>query len=234
MFLFFTFLTWYSAYFNKVTDCGCFGDAIKLTPWESFTKDVVLLVMIGFIFFKQDIIKPIVAKNTQKIITGLSLIFCFYITYYVLNHLPILDFRAYKIGDNLIQNMAIPEDAPKDLYEYEWKFKEDGQEKTYVTNGEYPNVSGDFIEVETKLIQKGYEPSIYDFSIEVNGNNLTNEILSVNFFSELTISNKSRFIHFKIVSILIKIQHFIRGDCCFVFWVLTRNGYLFVIRTDRV
>ena len=92
--------------------------------------------------------------------------------------MPILDFRAYKIGDNLIQNMAIPEDAPKDLYEYEWKFKEDGQEKIYVTNGEYPNVSGDFIEVETKLIQKGYEPSIYDFSIEVNGNNLTNEILS--------------------------------------------------------
>ena len=51
MIIFFTFLTWYSAYFNKVTDCGCFGDAIKLTPWESFTKDVVLLVMIGFIFF---------------------------------------------------------------------------------------------------------------------------------------------------------------------------------------
>ena len=178
MIIFFTFLTWYSAYFNKVTDCGCFGDAIKLTPWESFTKDVVLLIMIGFIFFKKDMIKPIVAKNTQKIIIGLSLVSCFYITYYVLNHLPILDFRAYKIGDNLIQNMAIPEDAPKDLYEYEWKFKVNGQEKIYVTNGEYPNVSGDFIEVETKLIQKGYEPSIYDFSIEVNGNNLTNEILS--------------------------------------------------------
>ena len=85
MIIFFTFLTWYSAYFNKVTDCGCFGDAIKLTPWESFTKDVVLLVMIGFIFFKQDMIKPIVGKNTQKIIIGLSLVSCFYITYYVLN-----------------------------------------------------------------------------------------------------------------------------------------------------
>mgnify|MGYP003347702573 CR=1 FL=1 len=89
MILFFTFLTFYSAYFNKVTDCGCFGDAIKLTPWESFTKDVVLLVMIGFIFFKQEMIKPIVAKNIQKIIIGLSLVSCFYITYYVLNHLPI-------------------------------------------------------------------------------------------------------------------------------------------------
>ena len=67
MIIFFTFLTWYSAYFNKVTDCGCFGDAIKLTPWESFTKDVVLLVMIGFIFFKQDMIKPIVARILKKL-----------------------------------------------------------------------------------------------------------------------------------------------------------------------
>ena len=177
MIIFFTFLTWYSAYYNKVTDCGCFGDAIKLTPWESFTKDIVLLVMIGFLFLKQDMIKPIFNKKVQKFIIGFSLVSCFYITYYVLNHLPILDFRAYKIGDNLLENMAIPEDAPKDLYEYEWKFQENGQEKIYITNGEYPNVSGNFVDVETKLIQKGYEPSIYDFSIEVNGRNLTDEIL---------------------------------------------------------
>ena len=56
MIIFFTFLTWYSAYFNKVTDCGCFGDAIKLTPWESFTKDVVLLIMIAFLFVKKDLV----------------------------------------------------------------------------------------------------------------------------------------------------------------------------------
>ena len=178
MIIFFTFLTWYSAYFNKVTDCGCFGDAIKLTPWESFTKDVILLVMIGFLFLKQDLINSIVSRKTQKIIIGSSLIFCFYITYFVLNHLPILDFRAYKIGDNLLKNMTVPENAPKDIYEYSWKFIEDDQEKIYITNGEYPNVSGEFIGVETKLIQKGYEPSIYDFSIEVNGNNLTKEILN--------------------------------------------------------
>lgn len=177
MIIFFTFLTWYSAYFNKVTDCGCFGDAIKLTPWESFFKDIILLIMIGFLFLKQEMIKPIVNIKIQKYIIGLSLIFCFYITYFVLNHLPILDFRAYKVGDNLLKNMTIPEDAPKDVYEYSWKFKENEEEKIYITNGEYPDVSGEFIEVDTKLIQKGYEPSIYDFSIEVNGNNLTEEIL---------------------------------------------------------
>ncbi len=53
MIVFFTFLTFYSAYFNKVTDCGCFGDALKLTPWESFYKDVVLLVLVLIIFIRQ-------------------------------------------------------------------------------------------------------------------------------------------------------------------------------------
>lgn len=178
MIIFFTFLTWYSAYYNKVTDCGCFGDAIKLTPWESFTKDVILLIMIGFLFVKQNLINPIFNFNSQKYIIGFSLIFCFYITYQVLNHLPILDFRAYKIGDNLLDNMAIPDDAPKDIYEYEWEFTDGNEKRKIITNGEYPEVSGDFIGVETKLIQKGYEPSIYDFTIEVNDNDLTNEILS--------------------------------------------------------
>ena len=58
MIVFFTFLTFYSAYFNKVTDCGCFGDAIKLTPWESFTKDVILLILIVWLFIKQRLIAP--------------------------------------------------------------------------------------------------------------------------------------------------------------------------------
>ena len=60
MITWFTFLTWYSAYYNKVTDCGCFGDAIPLTPWESFTKDVFLLIFILIIFYKIDVIKPII------------------------------------------------------------------------------------------------------------------------------------------------------------------------------
>tara|TARA_B100000524_G_scaffold81320_1_gene37247 strand:+ start:1504 stop:2667 length:1164 start_codon:yes stop_codon:yes gene_type:complete len=178
MIIFFTFLTWYSAYFNKVTDCGCFGDAIKLTPWESFTKDVVLLIMIIYLFLFQELIKPIFKLKIQKYIIGLSLIICFYLTYHVLNHLPILDFRAYKIGDNIMANMSIPDNAPKDIYDYSWEFLVDGEKKIITTNGEYPKVSGEFVDVKTKLIKKGYEPKIYDFSIEINGKNLTDEILS--------------------------------------------------------
>ena len=178
MIIFFTFLTWYSAYFNKVTDCGCFGDAIKLTPWESFTKDVVLLVMISFLYCKRNFIKPILKPKIEKYVIIFSIISCILITYCVLNHLPILDFRAYKIGDNLIENMIVPEDSPKDIYEYYWEFMDGNEKKIITTNGEYPDVSWDFVKVETELIEKGYEPLIYDFTIEVNNNDLTLEILN--------------------------------------------------------
>src|SRR5690554_751381 len=117
MIVFFTFLTFYSAYFNKVTDCGCFGDAIKLTPWESFTKDVILLVLILILFVGKRYIKPLFSRNINSILVFASLVFCLAITYHVLQHLPIIDFRPYKIGANIQEGMTMPEDAPKPIYE---------------------------------------------------------------------------------------------------------------------
>ena len=105
MILFFLFLTWYSAYYNKVTDCGCFGDAIKLTPWETFTKDVILTILIFFIGAKIRFIKPVLPKANPGLIVIVSLIISSFITYYVLNHLPIIDFRAYAIGKNIPEGM---------------------------------------------------------------------------------------------------------------------------------
>jgi uncharacterized membrane protein YphA (DoxX/SURF4 family) len=74
--VFFTFLTFYSAYFKVVTSCGCFGDAIPLTPWQSFSKDIVLLMMILFIFFNKNQIKAIVNNSkAQQAIAGVVLVF---------------------------------------------------------------------------------------------------------------------------------------------------------------
>ena len=103
MIIFFTFLTFYSAYFNKVTDCGCFGDAIPLNPWQSFIKDVILLLLIIFIFKKYHFIKSIFTVNTNKWVVFVVFIGCLGITYQVLTHLPIIDFRAYKVGNNIIE-----------------------------------------------------------------------------------------------------------------------------------
>ena len=102
--LFFLFLTWYSAYFDKVTDCGCFGDALKLSPWDTFYKNVVLLIVI-LPLFQFRYVKPIFSPVLLKRIT----IFCFlvfvFITNHVLMHLPIVDFRAYAIGKNIQEGM---------------------------------------------------------------------------------------------------------------------------------
>ncbi|WP_435623092.1 BT_3928 family protein [Flagellimonas sp.] len=177
MITFFTFLTFYSAYFNKVTDCGCFGDAIKLTPWESFTKDVILLVLILILFFGKKYIKPLLQTKTSWVLPGATVLVCATIAYQVLNHLPSVDFRPYKIGANIQEGMSVPDDAPKPIYEYAWQFRVNGEDKIVVTNGEYPTVDGEFVGVETTEIQKGYEPPIHDFTIEQNGEDLSAELL---------------------------------------------------------
>ncbi len=177
MILFFTFLTFYSAYFNKVTDCGCFGDAIKLTPWESFSKDIVLLILILILFIGRKYIQPFFSTNVRSILILASFVFCLGITYYVLQHLPIIDFRPYKIGANIQEGMSVPEDAPQPIFEYKWKFIIDGQEKIITTNGEYPQVNGEFISTETEMIQEGYEPPIHDFSMERDGEDFTTQFL---------------------------------------------------------
>lgn len=178
MIVFFTFLTFYSAYFDKVRDCGCFGDALKLTPWESFTKDIILLALILVIFFGIKHVKPIFKRLGVTLVAFLSFIFCLWFGYHVLMHLPTVDFRAYKIGNNIQEKMATPPDAPKPVIEYHWRFNINGEEKVITTNGSYPEVDGEYVSVEYKTIEEGYVPPIQDFSIESGDENLTQQFLS--------------------------------------------------------
>lgn len=178
MILFFTFLTFYSAYFNKVTDCGCFGDALPLTPWQSFYKDVILLILILFLFFNKKMIHPIFARASHRWIIFLSFMLCFTFAYYVLMHLPLIDFRAYKIGNNIPEKMQLPENARAAEYEYKWRFKQDGQEVIITNQGVYPQVEGEFVDVKTRLIREGDKPAIKDFLIEKDGENITLDILN--------------------------------------------------------
>ena len=177
MIVFFTFLTFYSAYFNKVTDCGCFGDAIKLTPWESFNKDIVLLVFILILFFKSSYIEPFFSKRLRSILVFASFLGCLAFGYWVLMHLPAKDFRPYKIDANITEGMSVPEGAPEAIFEYDWKFDQNGVDTVITTNGDYPKVDGTFLEVDTREIQAGYEPPIHDFSMERDGTDFTTQFL---------------------------------------------------------
>ncbi len=173
MILFFTLLTFYTAYWHKVTDCGCFGDAIKLSPWATFWKDVLLTVLILFLLLrKQDVIE-LLKNKFAKLATIVSILFGLGVTYYALMHLPPLDFRPYKIGNNISEGMATPDDAPQAIYDYIWTYNVDGVDKKFVTRGDAPETTGTYVAVETKLVQEGYEPPIHDFTIENDNGDFT-------------------------------------------------------------
>lgn len=132
--VFFTYLTFFSAYFNKVTDCGCFGDAIKLTPWESFTKDIVLFVFVLHLFwYRKKYQSVLYAKEGLSVVLG-AVAVCTFLGVYAIRHLPFIDFRAYRIG-NHIPTQMIPPEQP--VFEYVFKNKKTGEEissKEYFTD----------------------------------------------------------------------------------------------------
>ncbi|MFQ3213164.1 MAG: putative membrane protein YphA (DoxX/SURF4 family) [Marivirga sp.] len=170
MILFFTFLTFYTAYFNKVTDCGCFGDAIKLTPWQSFTKDMILVVMIGFLYFNIKKIKESTFA-TKNIVVGFTAILSILLCIYAIKHLPFIDFRAYKIGTT-IQDAMKAKETPK----FQYTFVKDGKEiKSY-----------QYLTKEDGYELEGYEitneeastPKITDFALWNESGDKTNAVLS--------------------------------------------------------
>lgn len=104
MIVFFSFLTFYSACCNKVTSCGCFGDAIPLTPWESFWKDLILLILVALLFAGKDNIQPI-SRNSilMAALVGIAGFASFAFPVYTYRHLPVIDFRPYAIGTNIYE-----------------------------------------------------------------------------------------------------------------------------------
>lgn len=122
--VFFTFLTFYSAYFNKVTDCGCFGDAIKLTPWESFIKDVVLMVFVLHLFWYRNSYQPTLRTREGHAVVASATLISLFLGVYAIRHLPFIDFRAYRIGNNIPEQMQ-PEEQP--IFEYVFIRKDNGE-----------------------------------------------------------------------------------------------------------
>ncbi len=177
--VFFTFLTFYSAYFDVVKDCGCFGDALKLTPWESFTKDIVLLFFILILFFFRKHITTLFSEKFAGIVSVISIFGCAFLGYYVLNHLPVIDFRPYAVGKNIQKGMEHPAGAAQSVYEMIFVYDVKGV-KTEFNDKQLMNLpeGATFVERKDKLITQGYVPPIHDFSLEKDGTDFTQEILN--------------------------------------------------------
>ena len=174
----FTFLTFYSAYFDVVKDCGCFGDALHLTPWESFTKDVVLLFFILILFINMKLVKPLFSTKIQNSIVIIAFSLCVFMGYWVINHLPLKDFRPYKVGNNIQKGMEIPEGAPKSVVEMIFIYKVNGVDKEFGEK-DLANIpeGATFVDRKDKVITEGYVPPIHDFVMEKDGSDYKEELL---------------------------------------------------------
>ncbi len=195
--IFFAFLTFYSAWFQVVQTCGCFGDAIVLTPWQSFSKDLVLLLLIIVIFYNRRRITPLYSgiAGDQLLIAAIVLAVGFGL--YTYNFLPVIDFLPYKIGANIPDEMKIPPGATPDEFEltYNLKNKKTGAAKV-MTNTDYlkSNIWKDnnwevIGQPESRLIKKGFTPKIVDLAIQdAQGNNYTNELLANPYYNMVIVA----------------------------------------------
>jgi hypothetical protein len=151
--IFFSFLTFYSAYFNKVTDCGCFGETIKLTPWTSFGKDIVLIFLTFLTWMG-------ISRNSSStpfkwviLSTFLSVGLGIYSYFY----LPLKDGLAYAIGENIPQNMKAREEL-----KFSYKYLIQGKE---VELTEMPlDTTAKFVSMEA-INEKEARPLITDYKI---------------------------------------------------------------------
>lgn len=182
-------ITLWIAIANPVHDCGCFGDALIITNWQTFWKNIILSAFVVVIFLLRKSHKPLVCNRTQWVLCVYSFLFTVGLSFYCLKHLPIIDFRPYKIGTNIIKGMETPPNAEKDSFDIKLIYAKNGQEKEFSLEN-YPrnDSSWTFVDQRSVLIKKGYEPPIHDFTIDTDGGEITDIVLNDPGYTFLLIS----------------------------------------------
>ena len=182
-------LTLWLALFNPISNCGCFGDAIELTNWQTFFKNVVLLVAAVIVWRKPDYMHRFVSQSNQWIVLNYTVIFVLFISGYCLYHLPLFDFRPYHIGADIKKGMDTPKGAKKPVFETTFVLEKNGVRKEFSLDN-YPDSTWTFIDSKTVEKEKGYVPPIHDFSIQrvSDGEDITQQILDDKGYTFLLIS----------------------------------------------
>ena len=190
--LFMTPLTLYLAIANPVTDCGCFGDALVISNWHTFYKNIVLLIAAIIVFIWNRLMTPFF---TWKGYLGASLWIYIYIvsvSLYCFRYLPVIDFRPYKIGVNISEKMEFPADAEPDETEIRLFYSKDRQIKEFTLDN-YPqgDTTWTFVDTKIHIIKRGYQPPILGFSItNSNEDEITGDVLSNPSYTFLLIAHK--------------------------------------------
>lgn len=168
--VFFTFLTGYAYFSGKFKNCGCFGDCIPITPKTSFLKDVALTILIGFLFWKQRYIQPVLSNKGSIIAMLLVTLFSFGLQWYTLNYLPLMDCLPFKKNKNITEQMKMPKDAVPDSTVITFVYEKEGKQVEFTADKFPADFSSDkykFINRYDKVVRPGRnnEPPIKGFNL---------------------------------------------------------------------
>lgn len=188
----FTPLTFILALTNPVSDCGCFGDAIHLTNWQTFGKNVILIGLAFVLFAGRKEVKQLFNTITEWIIISGVIVLFIVFSLANLKYLPVIDFLPYKTGVKIADKMVVPDGVPVDTYNTTFVYEKGGIKKEFsISNYPANDTSWKFVEQKSVLLKKGYQPPIHDFSIaSLNGVDITNDVLSHSGYSVLMITKK--------------------------------------------
>jgi uncharacterized membrane protein YphA (DoxX/SURF4 family) len=188
----FTPLTFILALTNPVSDCGCFGDAIHLTNWQTFGKNIILIALAIVLYTGRKQVKNLFSTFTEWALIASTIVLFILFSLGNLRYLPVLDFLPYKTGVKIADKMVVPEGVPVDEYRTTFIYEKDGVKKEFNLNN-YPadDTTWKFVDQKSVLIKKGYQPPIHDFSItSMNGEDITQTVLSHPGYSVIMISKK--------------------------------------------
>ncbi len=221
----FTPLTLVLALTNPVSDCGCFGDAIHLTNWQTFGKNVILFVLLLVAFSGRNKKAATTGKKSEWIILAIISVAFILFALANLRYLPVIDFLPYKKGIKIADKMVIPEGAAVDKYETTFIYERDGIRKEFnLSNYPAEDSTWKFVEQKSVMIKKGYSPPIHDFLVtSLRGEDLTQKILNEKGYSLLMITKKLSEARHKALS-----EGFKLGNFCMAnnlnFYILTASG----------
>lgn len=187
--IFMTIVTVWIYFYNPVQDCGCFGDAIKLTNGQTLAKNIVLTLCAATVAARPLNMPRLISRTNQWIIINYTVIFIFVTSLLSLYTLPMFDFRPYHVGADIKKGMEIPEGAPQPEFETTFILKKNGVTKEFTLDN-YPDSTWEFVDSKTVQTKAGYEPPIHDFSITLKstGEDITQQVLDYKGYTFLLIS----------------------------------------------
>ena len=184
-----TVVTLWLAVANPVKDCGCFGDAVKLTNWQTLWKNVVLLTAAAVVAAWPLRMTRFISKTNQGIVINFTVLFVIGVSLWSLYRLPMFDFRPYHVGANIVKSMEIPEGAKKPKFRTTYIMEKNGERREFALE-DYPDSTWTYVDARTELIEKGYEPPIQDLSIveRSTGDDITQQVLTHKGYTFLLVS----------------------------------------------